>query len=84
MACCGKASNHSISGSFSANPRMHASQSGTNAIGVTFEYVGETSLTAIGGVTQRRYHFAGPHARAAVDHRDFVSLLQIPLLRHIR
>jgi hypothetical protein len=63
---------------------MHGSQSGTNAVGVTFEYIGETSLTAIGGVTRRRYHFAAPHARATVDQRDFVALLQIPLLRHIR
>jgi hypothetical protein len=84
MCGCGKASNAGTASSFSGNARMHGSQSGMNAIGVTFEYIGETSLTAVGGVTQRRYHFPAAQARAHVDQRDFASLLQIPLLRHIR
>jgi hypothetical protein len=63
---------------------MHSSRSGAHDSGVTFEYVGNTGLTAIGGVTRRTYQFSEPGARVTADRRDFQSLLQIPTLRQIR
>jgi len=48
------------------------------------EYVGRTSLSAIGPATGRRYRFGMPGARVAVDLRDRQSLLSIPHLRQIR
>jgi len=51
---------------------------------VQFEYVGRSSLMAIGPVTGRRYRFDGPGARVAVDRRDRRSLLSVPHLRQMR
>jgi len=83
MGCCGKNSSGTVQ-SFAANPRMHGSQSGGYESGVTFEYLGSTALTAIGGVTGRRYQFSESGACVTTDRRDFLSLLQIPMLRQIR
>jgi hypothetical protein len=51
---------------------------------VSFEYIGRTSLTAIGRITGRRYRFGMPGARVAVDLRDRHSLLSVPHLRQLR
>ena len=51
---------------------------------VQFEYVGRTTLTAIGSVTGRRYRFDAPGTRVAVDVRDQASFAPIPSLRLIR
>ena len=51
---------------------------------VSFEYIGRTSLTAIGRITGRRYRFSVPGARVAVDLRDRQSLLSVPHLRQLR
>jgi hypothetical protein len=61
------------------------SESGGGAHGaVSFEYIGRTSLTAIGRITGRRYRFGMPGARVAVDLRDRHSLLSVPHLRQLR
>lgn len=46
-----------------------------------FEYVGATALTAIGGVTGKRYRFERPGAQLAVEPADKPSLMIIPNLR---
>jgi hypothetical protein len=51
---------------------------------VSFEYVGRSTLTAIGPVTGRRYRFGAPGARVAVDVRDRPSLVSVPHLRQLR
>ena len=83
MSCCGKNTSGVVQ-SFSTNPRMHSSPRGAYDPGVTFEYIGSTGLTAIGGVTRRTYMFPEPGAQVTADRRDFSSLLHIPMLRHIR
>src|SRR5262245_58709560 len=50
---------------------------------VAFQYTGTTTLTAIGPLSQRRYHFAGPGAVLAVDPRDKASLARVPNLRQV-
>ena len=85
MSCCGKSNNtNGALRALSANPRKQSTQGGGHGQTVTFEYVGDTALTAIGGVTRRRYQFAEPGARVAADPRDFHSLLQVPVLRQVR
>jgi hypothetical protein len=50
---------------------------------VAFQYTGTTALTAVGPLSQRRYHFAGPGAVVEVDPRDRASLASVPNLRQI-
>jgi len=50
---------------------------------VAFQYTGTTTLTAIGPLSGRRYHFGGPNAVVEVDPRDRVSLATVPNLRQI-
>ncbi|MEO8075559.1 MAG: hypothetical protein ABI818_04465 [Acidobacteriota bacterium] len=69
---------------FATSARLHGSAAGGAASGVTFEYIGQTGLTAIGAVTRRTYVFTQPGARVSADRRDFPSLLHIPTLRQIR
>jgi hypothetical protein len=83
MSCCGKTSSGTVQ-AVSANARMHSSQTGAYSAGVTFEYIGDTGLTAIGAITRRTYHFPERGSRVAADRRDFASLLQVPTLRHVR
>lgn len=47
----------------------------------TLEYSGARGITAIGPITGRRYHFAGPGARLDVDVRDRDALLRVPGIR---
>lgn len=50
---------------------------------IVFEYVGRTGLTAIGGVSGKRYRFEERGARVAVDPVDKPSLASVPNLRRI-
>jgi hypothetical protein len=50
----------------------------------TFEYRGQTALTAVGPVTGRSYRFPAPGARVAVDLRDRPGLATVPNLREVR
>lgn len=82
MPCCGKSSG--AARSFTINPRMHSSQSGSKTSGIPFEYVGKTGLTAVGAFTRRTYVFGSPGAKVSADARDVASLAAIPLLRQLR
>jgi hypothetical protein len=55
----------------------------SNEFQITFEYRGDSGLTAVGGTTHRTYTFREPGARVTVDHRDALSLISIPLLRRV-
>lgn len=66
MSCCGGRRTLST-----APPRPRA---------VTFEYVGQTTLRAVGPATRRDYWFGHRGARVRVDGRDAPSLDGIPNL----
>lgn len=51
---------------------------------VYFEYVGRTGLTVQGPITGKRYRFAGPGTRAAIDGRDAPSLSGVPNLKRAK
>ncbi len=48
--------------------------------GVTFEYLGATTMTVVSPLTRRTYRFAHPGARIAVDPRDTPWLTFTPHL----
>jgi hypothetical protein len=48
-----------------------------------FEYVGRTSLTALGPITGRHYRFERSGARIAIDARDAPSMIGVPNLRKV-
>ena len=50
---------------------------------VAFQYTGTTSLSAIGPLSGRRYHFDRPGAVVEVDPRDRVSLTTVPNLKQV-
>ena len=50
---------------------------------ISFEYIGQTAITVIGGITGRRYRFDRPGARMIVDARDRPSLAAVPSLRQV-
>lgn len=90
MACCG----HKRAMQYGAAPaRQNAVAPGAMpaaapttrpvAPAVTFEYTGETGVSAIGSVTRSLYRFAGKQARVAVDARDAASIGSVPNLRRV-
>lgn len=48
---------------------------------IAFQYVGNTSLSAVGPVSGRHYRFSHPGAIIEVDPRDRASLALVPHLR---
>ena len=48
---------------------------------VFFEYTGHTGVTVTGRVTGRPYRFPEPGARVAVDYRDAMAMMAVPVLR---
>jgi len=81
MNCCGRARAEASApparrGAPLAPPEISAAT-------VNFEYTGATRLHADGPVTRRRYYFAHPGARLAVDSRDAASFAAVPNLRRV-
>jgi hypothetical protein len=69
----------------STNPTV-ASPSGVRppTKGTTFfQYVGQTSLTAIGAATGKHYHFHAPGVRLAVNPSDVYSLRALSRLKQV-
>jgi hypothetical protein len=62
-----------------ASPGVQAAQKGT----VFFQYVGHSSLTAIGAATGRHYHFHAPGVRLAVNPSDLYSLRALSRLKQV-
>ncbi len=84
MSCCGgKRRAVSQSKATAPGPERAARQRVYHPETVTFEYTGQTGLTAFGPFTRRRYRFAGPGARVEVDRRDAPSLTAVPGLRRV-
>lgn len=50
---------------------------------VAFQYTGKTSLSAIGPLSGRHYHFDRPGAVVEVDPRDRASLATVPQLQQV-
>lgn len=51
---------------------------------VSFEYTGDSTLTAVGSITRRVYRFRGPGAVLQVDPRDAPGIRAVPRLRAMR
>lgn len=91
MSCCGKqrgqiGPTRTSGASFRPAPAASgAAPPAAHRFTVDFEYLGATSLTAVGPVTGRRYQFDRRLVPiVAVDVRDREALAGIPNLREIR
>lgn len=73
MSCCGKVR--------AAQTPHHASSPNPNPS--YFEYIGRTSMTVVGPITARRYHFPATGARLQVDARDRKGMLGVPNIREL-
>lgn len=86
MSCCGKMREQIRSGN-QFHPSMQRVRRSefrptlSERLGVVFEYIGKTALTAIGPVSGRHYRFSRPGAVLEVDPRDSASLAAVPNLR---
>jgi len=89
MSCCG----HKRALLYGAIPIQHSNShtaasmpppQATVVSAVTFEYLGETGVSAVGAITRKLYRFAGKHTQLAVDARDAPSIAAVPNLRRIR
>jgi hypothetical protein len=88
MSCCGNQRRQFQTTTPGHPPRGTGAQASSNAAPVrqfviSFEYVGQTALTAVGGATGKRYRFDRPGARVVVDPRDRPSLAVVPALRQV-
>lgn len=82
MGCCGKNRAAARFTEVHETPRVTFTPPVTSA--EYFEYVGKTALTAVGSVTRRRYHFAGPGAVVEVDGYDAPGMAGVPNLRRTK
>jgi hypothetical protein len=84
MACCGGKRQQLVQGA-PAQPAEPTGNIGARRAAplatVTFEYIGQTGLTALGPITGKRYRFGHTGAAVAVDVRDAPALVAIPHLR---
>ena len=85
MSCCG-GKRRAISQPKTAapSPEQAARQRAYHPEYVTFAYTGQTSLTAVGPYSRRRYRFSQPGAQLEVDGRDAPSLAAVPGLRRVK
>jgi hypothetical protein len=81
MSCCGKM-RQQYRGAAGA-PKAEPGAAAGRQFVVRFEYIGATSLVAVGPVSGRRYQFAHPGAQLAIDPRDRPGLSRIPKLRQV-
>jgi hypothetical protein len=83
MGCCGKNRPVARFAQVDETPRVTFTPPATVSAEY-FEYVGKTSLTAVGPVTRRRYRFAAPGAVVEVDGYDAPGMAGVPNLRRIK
>jgi hypothetical protein len=81
MSCCGR--ERQPAGQVIPAAAARQARSPERSFVVTFEYVGESALTAVGPVSGRRYRFAQGGARVTVDPRDRPALARIARLRQV-
>jgi len=79
-----------VGAAFNPPPRQHSGppppvgRFGKFPMGsVFFEYIGATTITALGATTGRQYRFSTPSVPVAVDARDRWSLAKVPNLREV-
>lgn len=82
MSCCGKMRQQYRGAAGTPKAAEPGSAAGRQFV-IRFEYIGATSLVAVGPVSGRRYQFAHPGAQLAIDPRDRPGLLRIPKLRQV-
>lgn len=82
MPCCGS-KRQLLSQTLNPPKSKSLSQPVGRHFEVTFEYVGNTALTAVGPVSGRHYRFERAGARVTVDPRDRPGLATIPHLRQL-
>ena len=85
--CCGKnreqfRSSPNPLGS-SSKPALRPHVEPTHKDGVSFEYVGRTSLIVVGPATGRQYHFEHVGARVSIDPRDRPWVASMRALRQV-
>ncbi len=80
MSCCG-GKRAEMMAAVPVSPGRTPLQSRTEQ--VYFQYIGRTSLIAVGGATGLRYQFSFPGAVVATDPRDRRSLAGVPHLRQV-
>ena len=88
MPCCGQrrqqiSRSPPIQGANNPVPPANVNGAPGPSRAVVFQYVGNTSLTAVGPVSGRHYQFSHPGATVEVDPRDRASLARVPHLRQI-
>ena len=90
MGCCGQRRSEVTRKPTPARPIINALPTGVRPAQphvrssvVAFQYTGTTTLTAIGPLSGRRYHFGAPNAVVEVDPRDRASLATVPNLRQV-
>ncbi len=88
MSCCGSQRNQFQAIRLPSPPSSQVANSPpvtapVHRFVIRFEYIGQTGLTVIGGVTGQRYRFDRPGARVIVDPRDRPSLVAVPNLRQV-
>ena len=89
MSCCGGRRRQFLSeyqqqGEADVRENQPHQSPSTNSKPIYFEYSGMTALTVEGPISRRRYRFAEPGARMAVDQRDAPSLTAVPLLKRVK
>jgi hypothetical protein len=56
----------------------------TNVMNASFEYVGKTALTVIGNVTGKNYRFSYPGDKQLIDMPDIQGMLTVPVLKKLK
>ena len=82
MPCCGSQRMQAILGA-PARPLPDRGVGPVRSTAVYLQYLGTTTLTAVGAATGTRYHFDSPGDIVAVDTRDQPWLRAIPHLRQV-
>ena len=83
MPCCGQTRKPLAKRRTSTTTSTPTSHRPAATQGVAFTYIGRGGVTAVGPITGRRYRFARPGVRVAVDVRDAPSLMAVPGLRKL-
>ncbi len=79
MSCCGK---NRRASSTPIRTMSHGGGPSPGGLRVRpLQYVGSSTLTALGPSTGRVYRFTAPGARLTVDPRDWSAMARLPALR---
>lgn len=83
--CCGNKRNELASrGGRAASPAWRLTPASGPGASLNFKYNGSSSLTIIGSVTGKRYHFSGRGDVQPVDPLDGRIMHRMPALQQVR